>query len=291
MPPIVLTGTDTVEGFVVNAAQQFPAINVFPNPFGKLLLDEFLPVLGNGGFLFVEDRLFLAVLVLNIVKYPHILLIQGLLQDVVGAHPLGAVGGVGLYIAAVGVFLPDTPLAGGFRAQDSDTVPHIVIGGEQLHHELLVHLDGHPVRTNAHADFTSAQVLGLNRLQSLHISAGGFFLMVGGYFQEGFCHPQLLAHFPGKVLIRCDKRIAAQIGQRRQDVLRVLRAANIPVNHPGKFLFQFLWGFPRQLRHIVHIHTGFFRDGHRQRFTGRVHAGDSHMGTDGALGEHIGFSF
>ena len=39
----------------------------------------------------------------------------------VGAHPLGAVGGVGLYIAAVGVFLPDTPLAGGFRAQDSDT--------------------------------------------------------------------------------------------------------------------------------------------------------------------------
>ena len=94
-----------------------------------------------------------------------------------------------------------------------------------------------------------------------------------------------------KRTIRCDKRIAAQIGQRRQDVLRVLRAANIPVNHPGKFLFQFLRGFPRQLRHIVHIHTGFFRNGHRQRFTGRVHAGDSHMGTDGALGEHIGFSF
>ena len=58
VPPIVLTGTDTVEGFVVNTAQQFPAINVFPDPLGKLLLDEFLPVLGNRGFLFVEDRLF-----------------------------------------------------------------------------------------------------------------------------------------------------------------------------------------------------------------------------------------
>ena len=38
-------------------------------------IDRFLPVLGNRGFFFVEDRLFLAVLVLNIVKYPHIPLI------------------------------------------------------------------------------------------------------------------------------------------------------------------------------------------------------------------------
>ena len=209
----------------------------------------------------------------------------------VGAHPLGAVGGNGFHIAAVGVFLPNTPLAGGFGAQDSDTVPHIVIGGEQLHHELLVHLDGHPVRANAHPNFTSAQVLGLDSLQSLHISAGGFFLIVRGHFQKGFCHPQLVAHFPGKVLIRRDKGIAAQVGQRRQDVLRVLRAANIPVDHPGKFLFQFLRGFTRQLCHIVHIHTGFFRNGHRQRFTGCIHTGDSHMGPDGAPGEHIGFSF
>ena len=209
----------------------------------------------------------------------------------VGAHPLGAVGGNGFHIAAVGVFLPDAPLAGGFGAQDFNTILHIVIGGEQLHHELLVHLDGHPVRANAHPNFTSAQVLGLDGLQSLHIPAGGFLLIVRGHFQECFCHPQLLAHFPGKVLIRRDKRIAAQIRQRRQDVLRVLRTANIPVDHPGKLFFQFLRGFTRQLCHIVHIHTGFFRNGHRQRFTGCIHTGDSHMGPDGAPGEHIGFSF
>ena len=75
MPPIIFTGADAVEGFVINAAQQFPAVDVFPDPLGKLLLDEFLSVLGNRGFFFVEDRLFLAVLVLNIVKYPHIPLI------------------------------------------------------------------------------------------------------------------------------------------------------------------------------------------------------------------------
>ena len=209
----------------------------------------------------------------------------------VGAHPLGTVGGIGFYIASVGVFLPDTPLAGGFGAQDFDAVPYIVIGGEQLHHELLVHLDGHPVCANAHANFASAQVLGLDSLQSLHISAGGFFLIIRGHFQECFCHPQLVAHFPGKVLIRRDKWIAVQIRQRRQDVLRVLRTANIPVDNSGKLPFQFLRGFARQLCHIFYIHTGFFRNGHRQCFTGRIHAGDSHMGTDGALGEHIGFSF
>ena len=176
----------------------------------------------------------------------------------VGAHPLGAVGGNGFHIAAVGVFLPDAPLAGGFGAQDFNTIPHIVIGGEQLHHELLVHLDGHPVRANAHANFSSAQILGLNGFQGLHISAGGFLLIVRGHFQECFCHPQLLAHFPGKVLIRRDKRIAAQIRQRRQDVLRVLRTANIPVDHPDKFPFQCFRGFARQLGHIVHIHAGQF---------------------------------
>jgi len=212
-------------------------------------------------------------------------------QDVVGAHPLGSIGGIGLDVGPVKVFLRDTPLAGSFGAQDSNAAPGLPVRGKQLHHELLVHLDGHPVRANADADLSRAQILGLDSLQGLHISADGFLLPGWGRLQEGFCHPQFLAHFPGKVLIRCDKGVAAQIRQRRQDVLRVLRAANIPVDHPGKLLFQFLRGFPRQLRHIVHVHAGFFRDGYRQRFTGRVNAGDSHMGTDGALGEHIGFSF
>jgi len=75
MPPVILAGADAVEGFIVNAAQQLPAVNIFPYPLGKLLLNQFLPVLGNRGFFFVEDGLFLAVLVLNIIEYPHIPLI------------------------------------------------------------------------------------------------------------------------------------------------------------------------------------------------------------------------
>ena len=75
MPPVILAGADAVEGFIVNTAQQLPAVNVFPYPLGKLLLNQFLPVLGDGGFLLVEDGLFLAVLVLNIIEHPYIPLI------------------------------------------------------------------------------------------------------------------------------------------------------------------------------------------------------------------------
>ena len=212
-------------------------------------------------------------------------------QDVVGAHPLGSVGGIGLDVGPVKVFLRDTPLAGSFGAQDSNAAPGLPVRGKQLHHELLVHLDGHPVRANADADLSRAQILGLDGLQGLHISAGGFLLPGWGRLQKGFCHPQLLAHFPGKVLVRRDKGVAAQIRQGRQDVLRFLCAANIPVDHPGKFFFQFLRGFAGKLGHIVHIHTGFFRNRHGQCLACGVHAGDSHMGPDGAPGEHIGFSF
>ena len=130
MLAIVFTGTAGIECFVVDGAQPFPAVDVFPNPFGKLLLDQLLPVLGDGGFLLVEDSLFISVFILHIIKNPHILLVQGLLQDEVGAHPLCAVGGVGLDIGPVKVFFGNRPLAGGFGTQDFNTASGLPIRGE-----------------------------------------------------------------------------------------------------------------------------------------------------------------
>ena len=106
MPPVILTGADAVEGFVVDVAQALSAVNVPPYPLREFLLDEFLPILSNGGFFLVEDSFFIAVFILDIVEYPHILLIQGLLQNVIGSHALGAVGGEYLYIAPVRVLFP-----------------------------------------------------------------------------------------------------------------------------------------------------------------------------------------
>lgn len=104
MTAVILTGPNGIKGFVVDSTQPFPSINVFPDPFGEFLLDQLLPILGNGSFLFVENRLFVAVFVLHIIKHTHIPLVQGLLQNLIGIHPLGAVGGQCFDIAPVGIF-------------------------------------------------------------------------------------------------------------------------------------------------------------------------------------------
>ena len=54
---------------------------------------------------------------------------------------------------------------------------------------------------------------------------------------------------------------------------------------------QFFFCFSGKLAHIVHIHAGFFRDGHRQCFTCRIHHSHRLMGLDGPLGEHICLTF
>ena len=54
---------------------------------------------------------------------------------------------------------------------------------------------------------------------------------------------------------------------------------------------QFFFCFSGKLAHIVHIHAGFFRDGHRQCFTCRIHHSHRLMGLDGPLGKHICLAF
>ena len=70
-----------------------------------------------------------------------------------------------------------------------------------------------------------------------------------------------------------------------------LGAANIPKDHAREVCFQLLLSFAGQLGHIRHIHTGFLGDRNGEGFAGGVHACYRHMGTDGALGEHIRLAF
>ncbi|CDB29335.1 unknown [Firmicutes bacterium CAG:137] len=152
VPPVIFPWPGGIKGFVVNAAQQLPPVDVLPDPFGEFLLNQLLPVLGDGGFLFVENRLLIAILILYIIEHPHIPLVQGLLQNLIGIHPLCAVGGKGLYVARIRILSRDAPLAGGPGAQDFDTASGIDAGAEGFHHKLLVDLHRHPVGTDAHAD-------------------------------------------------------------------------------------------------------------------------------------------
>ena len=117
MLTIVFPRTDGIEGFVVNTAQPLPAVNVLPNPFRELSFDQLLPILGNGGFLFVQNPDFVAVGVNLGIVNADILLIQGLLKNVVSVDALGAVGGDRLDIAAVKGLVGHIPLAGMGRIQ------------------------------------------------------------------------------------------------------------------------------------------------------------------------------
>ena len=66
-----------------------------------------------------------------------------------------------------------------------------------------------------------------------------------------------------------------------------LQLSRYTEDHALQFSGQFFFCFSGKLAHIAHIHAGFFRDGHRQCFTCRIHHSHRLMGLDGPFGEHI----
>ena len=72
MAPVILAGPDRVEFLVIELTQALPPVLILPYPVLESLLDLLLLGLGDGGLFLIQDRLFVAVFVLNIVEYPHI---------------------------------------------------------------------------------------------------------------------------------------------------------------------------------------------------------------------------
>ena len=58
-----------------------------------------------------------------------------------------------------------------------------------------------------------------------------------------------------------------------------------------QFVDQLFLTFAGELRHIVHVHAGFFRDGQRQCLRRCIHGRDGLMGTDRALCENVSLAF
>ena len=127
---IVLTGPNRVEGFIVELAQPLPALRVFPDPIGKGLFDQLLLRLSDGGFFFVEHRYLVSIGILHIVEDPHILQVEGFLDDLVAVDAVGAVCVVGLDAGAVVAFSLDVPAAGHLEVMHLDVEAGIVGGVE-----------------------------------------------------------------------------------------------------------------------------------------------------------------
>lgn len=73
VPPVIFTGAHGVKGIVVVTDKAVPALWVFPYPVLERLLDDFLLCLRRRGFLGVEHRLFVAILVINIIENAGVL--------------------------------------------------------------------------------------------------------------------------------------------------------------------------------------------------------------------------
>ena len=191
---VIFAGADGIEGFIVDAAQPLPAVNVTPNPFRKLGLDQFLPVLGNGGFLLVQHPDFVAVGINLGIVNADILLIQGLLKNMVGIDALGAIGGDCLDVAAVKGFVGHIPLTGMGRIQNMDFVPGVGASADDLIQKLLIDLLGHPVDANADTDLTGSQIYRLYSFQSGNISLKQHRFFFWQYLAQSLYHTQLPAH-------------------------------------------------------------------------------------------------
>ena len=158
MASIVLPGPVRVEQDVICLADGFASFRVFPNPFGKGFLQQFLFTLGNGCFFLVEHCCPASVCIIHIVEDADILQVQAGLDDFIGVDPLGAVGAVGLDIASVLALALDPPLACGFGVMHLD-FPLCAAGCSQRFKDKLPDIFGiQPCGTQTHGDLAGRQI-------------------------------------------------------------------------------------------------------------------------------------
>ena len=149
-------------------------------------------------------------------------------------------------------------------------------GIKGLIHKLLDIFLVNPGSAQTHLDLRRIQVFGLGGGKSFHIDCINRVLL---------CRPlrltQFAAYIAGEVFISSHimgRSVLLQLSRYTEDYALQLSG-------------QFFFCFSGKLAHIVHIHAGFFRDGHRQCFTCRIHHSHRLMGLDGPLGEHICLTF
>ena len=170
MASVVLSGADGVEALVVQGNQLIPAAGRLPNPVGKGIFDGLLFLLSQGGFLFVQDPLFLSIRTFNRIKDLDSFQIQCFLQNLIGVGPVSAVGDIGSHIVGAGLSLAgDLPLAGVLGVVELDVPALPVVRLEGFIHEILNVMGRNPCGTQSHIDFGSLQILGLGLLQIFHI--------------------------------------------------------------------------------------------------------------------------
>ena len=107
---VKLTGANTVETLVIELTKSLAPCRVFPYPLVKRSLDLLLLTLCNCSFLFVEDLLFVSVLVNRVIKDTHVLEVQALLDDLITVDSMSTVSVYRLDISSVSCLIGYDPL-------------------------------------------------------------------------------------------------------------------------------------------------------------------------------------
>ena len=197
MASVVLSGTDTVELFIVEPGQPLSAIGVCPNPIRKFLFDLLLLFLGNGGLFRVEDGHLFTGVIIFIVENPYIPQIQGFLNDLVGVDAFRTKGVLGADIPSVQTFSVYIPLAGVGAVMHLDVPSLVERRPQKLKGKVPHDLGWQPGSTQPDRNLTGRQVNGLHRFQGLYID-GIPFICLGK--RPG--RAQLFPDIAGKVFIR-----------------------------------------------------------------------------------------
>ena len=274
---IIFTGTDRVHFLVVLAHQSLAALRVSPDPVPKGFPDSLLFLGSQSGLLGVQHAALFSVCILYGVIDTDISQVQAVLQNLIGIGTTGPIGGISCHIVVgYGRFPLDLPFSGKGRIVDPNTALEIKRGIKGLIHKLLDIFLVNPGSAQTHLDLRRIQVFGLGGGKSFHIDCINRVLLCGPLRLTQFA-----AYISGEVFISSHIMgcaIFLQLSRYTEDYALQLSG-------------QFFFCFSGKLAHIVHIHAGFFRDGHRQCFTCRIHHSHRLMGLDGPLGEHICLAF
>ena len=194
---VVLPGLDAVHGVVVVPDQLPAAVRVLPEPVPEGVFYHLLLLGRQGSRLGIEHAAFLPVRVGNGIVDPHVPQVQGLLQNLIGATPVGAVCGMrGNVLVGDPCLIGDEPCRRGLDIHDPNVLLMVFRHMERLDHELLDVLRGDPGGAQADLDLAGLQVLGDGGSKGVHVGPVGRVVL---HRPLGF--PELAADVAGQVLV------------------------------------------------------------------------------------------
>ena len=194
---IVLTRTGTVEQLVILFHQVRTAIRVFPHPVLERILNGLLFLLGEGGLLFIQNPLLLAVCILHGIVNTNIPQIQRILQNSVGIGTAGAVGHIGMNIIPARCTLAgNLPFCRHGREFHFNISAQIERRFKGFFHKLLDIIPIDPCGTKAHINLRRIQVFRLCFLQIFRVYRKGRVRS-----RSQFCHAEFFPDIAGQIFI------------------------------------------------------------------------------------------